>query len=136
MQHEPNPFEPIKVLADPADKYYPRPQDWVLVPEQQNQKRLDTEGQHRMTNTTNRSSTEAARPFRTCWQLWRFSAALAGSALVVIGPLLHAQPAADGIHFFENKIRPVFAKYCYECHSEGAKKVKGGLKLDTKEDFL
>jgi len=56
--------------------------------------------------------------------------------MVSMGSLLSAQPAADGIQFFENKIRPVLAKHCYECHSEGAKKVKGDLKLDTKEDFL
>src|SRR5690606_32051777 len=30
--------------------------------------------------------------------------------------------------FFENKIRPVLAAECYECHN--AKKTKGGLRLD------
>src|SRR5688500_14371108 len=30
--------------------------------------------------------------------------------------------------FFENKIRPVLAAECYECHN--AKKDKGGLRLD------
>ena len=56
--------------------------------------------------------------------------------MVSMGSLLSAQPAWYGMPFFENKIRPVLAEHCYECHSEGAKKVKGGLKLDTKEDFL
>ena len=42
--------------------------------------------------------------------------------------------AADptGVVFFEQKIRPVLAEHCYECHSERAKKLKGGLLLDTK----
>ncbi len=38
--------------------------------------------------------------------------------------------------FFERKIRPVLAQQCYECHSVQAKKIKGGLKLDTREDTL
>jgi hypothetical protein len=42
--------------------------------------------------------------------------------------------AADsaGLAFFEQKIRPVLAEHCYECHSERAKKLKAGLLLDTK----
>ena len=40
------------------------------------------------------------------------------------------------LDFFEKKIRPVLADSCYECHSAGAKKVKGGLLLDTREDLL
>ncbi len=40
------------------------------------------------------------------------------------------------LDFFEKKIRPVLAKECYECHSAGAKKLKGGLYLDTAEGML
>jgi hypothetical protein len=42
--------------------------------------------------------------------------------------------AADsaGVAFFEQKIRPVLAEHCYECHSERARKVKGGLLLDSR----
>jgi hypothetical protein len=43
--------------------------------------------------------------------------------------------AADGMAFFESKIRPVLATHCYECHSQEAVakgKVKGGLQLDTR----
>lgn len=43
--------------------------------------------------------------------------------------------AADdpgSIAFFEQKIRPALAEHCYECHSAKAKKLKGGLALDTK----
>ncbi|HTG43872.1 MAG TPA: PSD1 and planctomycete cytochrome C domain-containing protein, partial [Verrucomicrobiae bacterium] len=34
--------------------------------------------------------------------------------------------------FFERKIRPVLVEHCYECHSAGAKKLKGGLTLDSR----
>ncbi len=47
-----------------------------------------------------------------------------------------AQPAAEQIEFFENKIRPLFAEHCYSCHSDKAEKLKGGLRLDTPEALL
>ena len=34
--------------------------------------------------------------------------------------------------FFENEVRPILVKRCYECHSEEAGKRKGGLWLDRK----
>ncbi|MCY2982274.1 MAG: DUF1553 domain-containing protein [Planctomycetota bacterium] len=37
-----------------------------------------------------------------------------------------------GVEFFEEKIRPVLLQHCYECHSSEAKKVQGGLLLDTR----
>src|SRR5215210_8645482 len=40
------------------------------------------------------------------------------------------------LDFFEKKIRPVLAEQCYECHSASAKKLKGGLLLDTREGVL
>ncbi|MFN5804076.1 MAG: DUF1549 domain-containing protein, partial [Opitutia bacterium] len=46
-----------------------------------------------------------------------------------------AATAADdpaGVAFFEQKIRPALAEHCYECHSAKAKKIKGGLYLDSK----
>ena len=43
-----------------------------------------------------------------------------------------AQGAVDGVAFFEQKIRPLLVSRCYECHSAGAKKIKGDLLLDTK----
>jgi Protein of unknown function (DUF1553)/Protein of unknown function (DUF1549)/Planctomycete cytochrome C len=41
--------------------------------------------------------------------------------------------APDGVAFFEKKIRPLLVKHCYECHSADAKKVKGELRLDTRD---
>jgi hypothetical protein len=42
-----------------------------------------------------------------------------------------AEPTADQIEFFENKVRPIFAERCYECHSASTRKPKGGLRLDS-----
>ncbi|MFT5470397.1 MAG: hypothetical protein ACI8UO_005525 [Verrucomicrobiales bacterium] len=40
---------------------------------------------------------------------------------------------AAQVEFFEQKIRPVLAEHCYECHSASSKKVKGGLLLDFRD---
>lgn len=37
--------------------------------------------------------------------------------------------------FFENKVRPLLAEHCYDCHSEKAKKIKGGLLLDSSKGW-
>ena len=42
-----------------------------------------------------------------------------------------AARADDGVEFFEAKIRPALVEHCYGCHSAGAKKAKGGLRLDS-----
>jgi mono/diheme cytochrome c family protein len=38
--------------------------------------------------------------------------------------------------FFESKIRPILVKDCYNCHSQQAPKIKGGLTLDTRDGWL
>ena len=43
-----------------------------------------------------------------------------------------AVDSPGGIEFFEKRIRPLLADKCYECHSASAKKLKGGLNLDSK----
>ncbi len=48
---------------------------------------------------------------------------------------LHAADTA-GVEFFEKRIRPILVERCYECHSAQANKVKGGLRLDTREALL
>ncbi|MEQ2007629.1 MAG: PSD1 and planctomycete cytochrome C domain-containing protein [Limisphaerales bacterium] len=49
-----------------------------------------------------------------------------------------AAPAfpAEDLEFFEKRIRPLLAERCYECHSAGAKKLKGGLHLDSRDGVL
>ncbi len=45
-----------------------------------------------------------------------------------------AARADEGLDFFEKKIRPLLAERCLDCHSAD-KKVKGGLRLDTREGW-
>ncbi|MBI2948274.1 MAG: DUF1553 domain-containing protein [Verrucomicrobia bacterium] len=47
-----------------------------------------------------------------------------------------SQNAAAGMQLFERKIRPVLIERCYECHSTDAKKIKGGLRLDTRDAWM
>ena len=53
------------------------------------------------------------------------------SALVLIGSAAAqaAAPTAEALKFFENKVRPILADQCQECH--GSAKHKGGLRLDN-----
>src|ERR1700677_2135407 len=68
---------------------------------------------------------------------------------MVLAGLSRVAPAADapvaspadpaGAQFFETKIRPLLADNCYKCHSveaAAAKKLKGGLYLDTRDGLL
>ncbi len=43
---------------------------------------------------------------------------------------------ASGIDFFETRIRPLLVDRCYQCHSAGAEKIKGGLYLDSRAGIL
>ncbi|RBP48266.1 concanavalin A-like lectin/glucanase superfamily protein [Roseimicrobium gellanilyticum] len=45
-----------------------------------------------------------------------------------------AKPTPAQVEFFESKIRPVLVGECYDCH--GAKKDKGGLRLDSRDAML
>ena len=40
-------------------------------------------------------------------------------------------PSDEEIQYFERKIRPILAHRCYSCHSNEAKVLRGGLRLDT-----
>jgi len=51
-------------------------------------------------------------------------------------PSANAAVDPAGAEFFETKIRPLLADNCYSCHSQEAKKIKGGLLLDTREGLL
>ncbi len=71
-----------------------------------------------------RRETEKESGLRRVLAALLFLPGAAGSALAA------ADPA--GLAFFEQKIRPVLAEHCYECHSALAKKLKAGLLLDSK----
>lgn len=56
---------------------------------------------------------------------------LFGLGCLSLSPLGAAEEAT-GVAFFEQKIRPILIEHCYECHSAQAKKLRGGLYLDSK----
>jgi hypothetical protein len=58
------------------------------------------------------------------------------AALATASHLLAGSPDAVGLKLFEDKIRPVLVRHCYACHSTEAKKLKGGLALDSREGLL
>jgi hypothetical protein len=47
-----------------------------------------------------------------------------------------ALAADDDVAFFEQRIRPVLVEHCHSCHSPQAKKIKGGLLVDSREALL
>jgi len=61
---------------------------------------------------------------------WRRVAVL---LIVAIPASARAAEEDAGIALFEAKIRPVLVKECYSCHAAGAKSIKGGLRLDSRE---
>ncbi|HEX3997842.1 MAG TPA: PSD1 and planctomycete cytochrome C domain-containing protein [Pirellulales bacterium] len=57
----------------------------------------------------------------------------------VTSPLFAAENSAGSdasAEFFEKQVRPLLANSCYSCHSAAAKEIKGGLRLDSREQLL
>ena len=59
---------------------------------------------------------------------------LAWSARLSAAPVPKLTPAQSD--FFEKKVRPVLVKECYKCHSAEAGRVKGGLRVDTRDGLF
>jgi mono/diheme cytochrome c family protein len=53
------------------------------------------------------------------------------SVLAVVPALAQAPPQSSD--FFENKVRPIFANNCYDCHTSAE---MGGLRVDSRERLL
>ncbi len=47
-----------------------------------------------------------------------------------------AESGSQPLEFFEKQVRPLFAKHCYKCHSVNAKRLEGGLHLDSRAGQL
>jgi mono/diheme cytochrome c family protein len=57
--------------------------------------------------------------------------------LIAICLITDAGDAGEGgTDFFEARIRPVLVEHCYRCHSAEAKKLRGGLRLDSRAGML
>lgn len=79
-----------------------------------------------------------SRPRQTSSRGWLVCLGVAIAGAAGAGAMQAAPPAAaaeDGVAFFEKKVRPLLIDKCYNCHSP-EHKVKGGLRLDTKEGTL
>ena len=65
----------------------------------------------------------------------RLTLAAAGILLAICLPSIvtASEPPDSSSDYFESKVRPVLAEHCYTCHSAKAKKLKGGLLLDSLE---
>jgi hypothetical protein len=66
---------------------------------------------------------------------------LAACLTLCIGnsPMFAQSPASvdpQQLQFFESKVRPILVKQCGECHSSQAKKIKGGLTLDSRSGWI
>src|SRR4051794_23758074 len=56
--------------------------------------------------------------------------------LAAAGPAVASEPDAAGVEFFEKTIRPILVERCYSCHSGQAKRLRGGLHLDSEQGWL
>src|SRR5262245_22989423 len=52
------------------------------------------------------------------------------------GKAVGGAPDVAAIEFFEKKVRPILAEHCFGCHSAQAKKLRGGLRLDSRAGLL
>ena len=62
--------------------------------------------------------------------------AYTGSVLLLLLAPALAAALEPGVPFFEQKVRPVLVPHCYSCHSATAKKVRGGLRVDSRAALL
>ena len=60
------------------------------------------------------------------------------SMLIAFGlaPAMTLASDTAGVEFFEAKVRPVLIERCYSCHSAAARKLKSGLRLDTRHGLF
>ncbi len=78
----------------------------------------------------------AAKALRQMLVSRQAAAAVASILLLIAAPrFCHAVNGRDGDEF-ENVIRPILARRCYECHSANAGEPEGGLLLDRAEGWL
>jgi hypothetical protein len=67
---------------------------------------------------------------------WFVPLGVAGWLVAMAPTAALADDDPAGVAFFERAIRPVLVRECYECHSSQAKRLKGGLRLDSRPGLL
>jgi hypothetical protein len=60
---------------------------------------------------------------------------LVGALLLGTRQLFAAGPTPQQLEFFEQQVRPLLVKRCYECHSADAGTAEGGLRLDSRDGW-
>jgi hypothetical protein len=60
----------------------------------------------------------------------RLGSVIVLSLFVIIGHSAAEDPSSTDLAFFENHIRPILVKHCYECHSADSDQLGGNLQLD------
>ncbi len=76
---------------------------------------------------------------KRCWQLslaWLACVLPTTNSTAEQPSAARSAATATEIEFFEGKIRPLLVEKCYDCHSAQAKKLKAGLRLDSREGLL
>ena len=68
--------------------------------------------------------------------LWLSAIPVLVSAITVASSAAEVPPSPEGVAFFEKSIRPLLVEHCYACHSAGAKRLRGGLHLDSEQGWL
>jgi mono/diheme cytochrome c family protein len=67
----------------------------------------------------------------------RCSLAVLAWSVLLTATALAADPAdPDGVRLFQEKIAPVLKAECFRCHSAEAEKLRGSLRLDSREALL
>lgn len=56
--------------------------------------------------------------------------------IVTLSLLAAPESDAQGVEFFETKIRPALVEHCHSCHSQDAKRIRAGLRVDSREALL
>ncbi|MGB0739938.1 MAG: c-type cytochrome domain-containing protein, partial [Planctomycetaceae bacterium] len=59
-----------------------------------------------------------------------------GFAVVAVLAVSVVADDAQRLEFFENRIRPVLVKHCYECHAANSTPIQAGLVVDTAAGLL
>jgi hypothetical protein len=61
---------------------------------------------------------------------------IAWGIVILLGASAGAAPTPSDLEFFEKKVRPVLIEHCYKCHSAQSEKLKGDLRLDSRQAML
>ncbi|MFM8891198.1 MAG: PSD1 and planctomycete cytochrome C domain-containing protein [Planctomycetia bacterium] len=85
------------------------------------------------TRTTRIPASSPSRPSL----LMRLAASLCLAAIAPAGRAAEPAPGpdAEGVAFFESRIRPVLVAHCHQCHAADSKSIRAGLLVDTRESI-